>query len=157
MDKHKLDEAQYPPKWDKKSSKLKIEISSIVNASETKQKVTKAIKNIFPDLEVTIDKENYLTGSTTNETVLFHFCELIYNQKILDVARKCILEGTSEESDSTETNKSIFYLNKQVASKNKVSFTTPDESPLGPIIIKIETEELELFINSYFPKYEWFK
>ncbi len=157
MEKHKIDKTQYPPKWDENKGKFIIEIETMVNVSESKEKVEKGIKNIFPKLNIETNKENILTGTSSDETVLFHFCELIFNQKIMDVARKCVLDGVSKEPESSELDTSTFYLNKQVASKNKISFTTPEEAPLGPIIVRIKTKELNLFIDSYFPKYEWFK
>jgi predicted RNA binding protein with dsRBD fold (UPF0201 family) len=44
-----------------------------------------------------------------------------------------------------------FMLNKQVAAVGKVSFTT-GESPLGPIVVTIETPDIERLIDYLAPR-----
>jgi uncharacterized protein len=49
---------------------------------------------------------------------------------------------------SVESNRLIFFLNKQAAYAGHVSFSAPEgESPLGPIQVIVETENPELLIN----------
>ena len=148
----------YPPKWNKPESELLIEVSAKVNFSESQEKVTKAIKNIFPELDITLEKDDIISGKSSDERILFNLCKNIYSQQILDVARKCVLDGIVDSSSKEPTKKLQFYLNKQIAYKNKVNFSSPTESPLGPIVITIVTQEKdsELFIDTYFPKFEWF-
>ena len=156
LNEYQLDPALYPTNWDKKNGEIYIEVSSAVNASESEEKVKKAIKNIFPDLELSLRNENLLIGKSTNVSVLFHFFKKIFEQEILDVARKCAIESNGSENRSMKVNETIFFLNKQVAFINKVNFSSINESPLGPIVVTIESQNMELFIDTYFPKFEWF-
>lgn len=157
MNEHKINPSLYPPKWDSSKSKVNIEVSTVVNASESIEKVTKAIENLFPQLEIQNVGGKSLIGSSSDETILFHFFELIFKQKILDVARRCAIQGSTLQSQTSERTKIVLFLNKQVAFKDKISFSEESESPLGPIYVSMETKDLEIFIDSYFPKYEWFK
>ena len=152
MTEYNLTIDQYPPKWEDAEEHMQINISTKINFSESNEKVSKALKNIFPNLEIMIDKQNKLRGSSTNIEILFHFLKLIFDQRILDVARKCVIDGKENENSP----KTVFYLNKQTAFINKVSFSTFSESPLGPIKISIECEKLDFLIDQYFPKFEWF-
>ena len=116
----------------------------------------KAVKNIFPHIENGIEKENMIFWNFSTESVLFNLCKQIFDQKILDVARKCVIDGIKSNDHVNTIEKTVFFLNKQIAFANKVNFTTPEESPLGPIIISIKNTDLEHFIDTYFPKFEWF-
>ena len=156
LNNYQLDPNEYPPKWNNPNSKIDIEISTIINYSESKEKVIKAVKNIFPDIEDPIEKDSMIFWRFSSETVLFNFCKQIFDQKILDVARKCVIDGIKTSDRTNTTDKTVFYLNKQIAYANKVNFSTSNDSPLGPIIISIKNTDLELFIDNYFPKFEWF-
>ena len=49
---------------------------------------------------------------------------------------------------SVEGNRIVFFLNKQAAYAGHVSFSAPEgESPLGPIQVIVETENLEELID----------
>ena len=49
---------------------------------------------------------------------------------------------------SVEGNRIVFYLNKQAAYASHVSFSAPEgESPLGPIQVVVETENLDELID----------
>lgn len=147
---------EYPPKWIKTESPISIEISALINYSESENKVEKAIKNIFPQIELKKTPENTIIGFSNTETIFFNFCSMIFDQKILDVARKCVIEGIQTNNNQNDVNETIFFINKQIAYINKVNFCEKNESPLGPISISIKTKDLQLLIDSYFPKYEWF-
>ena len=152
---YQLNRLNYPPKWNKPENPISIKISAHLHYSESEEKVEKAIKNIFPKIELRKTEENDINGFSTNEISLFNFCLAIFDQKILDVARKCVIDGiiTTDENKFQETN---FFLNKQIAYINKVNFCSKNESPLGPISISIACSNLDLLIDTFFPKFEWF-
>ena len=97
-----------------------------------------------------------VVGTSNDVNILFNLCNLIFEEKILDVARKCAIDGIIYDYDGESTNKTMIFLNKQIAYINKLNFSTFNDSPLGPITITIECQNLALFIDSYFPKFEWF-
>lgn len=156
MNEYQLDPSNYPPKWNRKDGHIKIVVSSEINSSESNEKVLKAVANIFPNLNPLVKNDNMVEGTSNDESILVNLCNLIFEQKILDVARKCALDGIIYNSNGESTNKTIFFLNKQIAYINKLNFSAQNDSPLGPISISIECQNLNLFIDTYFPKFEWF-
>ena len=118
-----------------------------VRPTEDKGKVIKALKNLFniktDDIEET--KEGLYTriivvsegGYVLNK--LYHMLRM---QRILDAARQYLTKGKKERSV-------IFYLNKQAAYMGKVSFCSFEygESPLGAIVINIETGDPDRLID----------
>ncbi len=156
MNEYHLDPSNYPLKWNENEGIIKIEISAKINESESKEKLMRAVKNIFPNLKTVITSENMVLGNSDDVKVLFDLFKSIFEMKILDVARKCALDGIILKENGESTNKTILYLNKQIAFINKINFGNPNDSPLGPISITIECKNLDLFIDTYFPKFEWF-
>lgn len=156
MPDYQLNRLNYPPKWNKTEYPISIKISAHVHYSESKEKVEKAIKNIFPKIELSKTEENDIIGLSTNEISLFNFCLAIFDQKILDVARKCVIDGILTKSAENEFQETFFFLNKQIAYINKVNFCSKNESPLGPISVSITCSNLDLLIDTFFPKFEWF-
>jgi len=56
---------------------------------------------------------------------------------------------------SVDGNRIVFFLNKQAAYAGHVSFSAPEgESPLGPIQVIVETDDLEQLINWLAPQLE---
>lgn len=115
-----------------------IKISSILNNTENKDKVEKAIKNIFPTAEVILinkNREKFLEAELKNLEDLQKFKTLLKIRRIRAAARAIFLKGIDEK-------KIVFYLNKQVASIGQASFSEPiKESPLGPIKVIIESND----------------
>ncbi|MHA2362989.1 MAG: hypothetical protein ACXAC7_03460 [Candidatus Hodarchaeales archaeon] len=146
-----------PSIW--KYNKIKIQINTEIKFSENPILVKKALKNLFPNLELqTNDEKTRITGNSQNPEILYHFFERIYELQILDAARRCVLEGIHKPSSDEEIPIiTEFFLHKQVALLNKISFVDPMDAPLGPISIKIICNDLKQFIDQFFPKFEWFK
>ncbi len=115
-----------------------IKISSILNNTEDRDKVEKAIKNIFPTVSISLVNKNgekYLEAELKNLEDLRKFKTLLKIRKIRAAAKAIFLKGI-------EGKKITFYLNKQVASVGQVSFSEPiGESPLGPIKVIIENDD----------------
>ncbi len=103
------------------AKKVEIEIETKVNPTEDEDKVVQAVKNLFPDADVTIEGENLKAKAWD----LRKFRDLLRRQRILDTARTELLKGKSD-------NETTIYLNKQTAYVGKVNFTD-ENAILSPI------------------------
>jgi len=118
---------------------MRIDVRTPCNPTEDARKVERAMKNVFPDLD--IKKEAGLlvgTGSSTER-----LGELLKNQRIRSAARGVFLSSRLDNEVS-------FALNKQVAFIGKVSFGSG--SPLGDIEVKITDDDIEALIDSLAPR-----
>ncbi len=103
------------------AKKVEIEIETKVNPTEDMDKVVQAVKNLFPDADVTIEGENLKAKAWD----LRKFRDLLRRQRILDTARTELLKGKSD-------NETTVFLNKQTAYVGKVNFTD-ENAILSPI------------------------
>lgn len=108
-----------------------------VRPTEDIDKVARAVQSLF---EISLKEEkhgNYkaLVGEGGSE-VLVKFRRLLFEHHILDSARRFMLNGLNDRGF-------VFYLNKQAAYCGKPSFCTfeTSESPLGPIIVEVITDD----------------
>lgn len=123
---------------------MRLEVEAEVRRTEDPEKVKKAVLNIFPELRLNVG-ENIVRGEGNDVRLLSRFRELLRKQAILDAARSAMSAGISGE------NLMCFRLNKQAAFVGKVSFTD-GESPMGPIVVRIQAEDLERMIDHLSPK-----
>ena len=112
-----------------------VEVSALVYPTETKEKVEKAVKNLFP---VELHLEDYgiprLYGEGDFESLrLLH--KRLREERILDTARQVLLSAVSGSTAQ-------FRLNKQVAFAGKVNFPAGEES-LGSVYVEISAENKE--------------
>ncbi|AGK61085.1 Uncharacterized protein conserved in archaea [Archaeoglobus sulfaticallidus PM70-1] len=98
-------------------------IETRVYPTEDEEKVVKAIKNFFPDAEISIE-DDVLRARAKN---INHFRELLRMQKILDTARNEMLKSVSG-------NEITILLNKQTATVSRINFVEED-AILSPIKI----------------------
>jgi len=128
---------------------FKVIVKTVVNPSEDEEKVRKALTNVFtPDKIEVLDKGECKEIIAVSESCasLEKLHRLLRKYRILDAARKHLKAGKTE--DGIE-----FELNKQVAYVGKISFcTTPEESPLGPLKFRIETDKPRLIIDWLAPR-----
>ncbi len=103
------------------AKKVEIEIETKVNPTEDVDKVVQAVKNLFPDADVTIEGDNLKAKAWD----LRKFRDLLRRQRILDTARTELLKGKSD-------NETTVFLNKQTAYIGKVNFTD-ENAILSPI------------------------
>ena len=88
-----------------------------------------------------IGKEIYLYIESDQPRSLDLLFDLLRQQRILDVARKTL-------RNNTIGNSTFFYLNKQVAFVGKLNFCDEEgESPLGPIRVEIEYDNIDHLID----------
>jgi predicted RNA binding protein with dsRBD fold (UPF0201 family) len=117
---------------------LKLRVEAEVKPTEDPEKVLKAIKNLFPTLVISFSG-GLLAGESEDPSCLQTMKELLRKQAIRDAARSYLL-------GRVRGNRLEFMLNKQVAFCGKVNFTD-GESPLGPIRVNIEAENLKELVQ----------
>ena len=117
-----------------------IEVFCTINPSEDLQKIETAILNIFPDIE--INKNNIqLTGVSKKIESLSRIFEIIHNRRITDAYRRTLNQNLSGNS-------TWFYLNRQAAYVDVIALCNEeDESPLGPIEIILDSQQIEQVID----------
>ncbi|WP_457548997.1 AAA family ATPase [Archaeoglobus sp.] len=103
------------------AKKVEVEIETKVNPTEDVDKVVQAVKNIFPDAEITIEGDTLKAKAWD----LRKFRDLLRRQRILDTARTELLKGKS-------SNETTVFLNKQTAHIGKINFTD-ENAILSPI------------------------
>ena len=118
---------------------VSVAAESLVNPTEDQSKVERALHNIFPSAQIArtklADDVTRLEVKGNDLDFLRALRNLIRQERIRSAARSILLSGT-------RGNLVQFYLNKQAAYVNRVSFCEPvGESPLGPISIRIESAE----------------
>ncbi len=114
---------------------MNIIVETVCKPTEDKNKVEKAILNIFSDLRID-SKGDRVTGTSSS---LDRFKEILRESRIRDTASRILLRGR-------EGNKTVFRINKQVAFVGKVCFTE-EKHPLGDITVTIEDENIDGIIE----------
>lgn len=114
-------------------------VEAQVNPTEDARKVERAIKNIFPNVQLNLVKDaeerTRVAGQTQGLEGLSAFRELLRRERIRAAARSVMFSSMS-------VNGLVISLNKQAAYAGHVSFTSePGESPLGPITVRLECTE----------------
>lgn len=122
---------------------FKITAETKQHLTEDPKKIAIALHNIFPEeiKEKKLGDVIYLSIESQKTSSLENLYELFRHQRILDVARKTLRNNVID-------NTTHFYINKQVAFVNKINFCEEEgESPLGPIRITIEYDDIERLID----------
>jgi predicted RNA binding protein with dsRBD fold (UPF0201 family) len=116
---------------------VSVHIEVELNPTESEQKVKEAVENIFGAMNMQtrpLHKGGILLAEATGQEALVKFHGLLQREHIRAAARTVFLQGLEKTSVS-------FCLNKQVAYAGHVSFSQEvAESPLGPIKVKIKSE-----------------
>jgi len=119
----------------------KVQVSCQINPSEDPSKVKTAILNIFPNLETSISDE-LLIGKSNDIGILSNISESIHTKNTKNIYQRILKKNSNENS-------TWFYLNKQAAFVSTVSLCNEsDESPLGPIKVVLEGNDIENIIQS---------
>ena len=116
----------------------KIQVSCKINLSEDPSKIKTAVLNVFPGLEISVDDQK-LIGKSDDISSLSNISQAIHTK----ITYHRIL------TKNTKENSTWFYLNKQAAFVNTVALCSEsDESPLGPIKVVLETDDIENTIQT---------
>ncbi|MDD3379321.1 MAG: RNA-binding domain-containing protein [Candidatus Methanomethylophilaceae archaeon] len=116
-----------------------VNISCPVFPSEDLEKVKTAILNIFPKAELE-EVDSIISGTAD----IVNFSNLIRKQEILDSTRSVMRKGIC-------SHKTTIYLNKQVATVGKISFTE-ERTILGTITVTIGDEDIDGLIDRVAPQ-----
>ncbi len=113
-----------------------VHVEADINLTEDEGKVKRAVENMFGNLTFEVEAHehsaNLLVGKGKGREALTKLQSLLRRERIRDAARRVLHEGLGESS-------LVFYLNKQVAYVDHVSFSKPSgESPLGPLRVEIQ-------------------
>ena len=118
-------------------------VESDILPTEDESKVERAVRNIFPLIEIRLEENNgkrikvYAKGLK----ILSELHNLLKKNRIRAAARSIMMRSISASSITVA-------LNKQAAYAGHVSFTTdPNESPLGPIILTIQSPKPQEVID----------
>ena len=123
------------------SGSCKVQVSCQINPSEDPSKVKTSILNIFPDLEISIN-DKLLIGKSNGMNTLSNISESIRSKNTKNIYQRILKKNSNENS-------TWFYLNKQAAFVNTVSLCNEsNESPLGPIKVVLEGNDIENIIQS---------
>jgi predicted RNA binding protein with dsRBD fold (UPF0201 family) len=122
-----------------------IKVEAEVYPTEDLEKIKRSLLNLFPDMNFEIKKSDgfkrILSGNSSKKEILINLKELIMCEGIRDAARSIISSKIIDDS-------TVFYLNKQVAYANHISFCMPSgESPLGPIKITLKSKKIQQLID----------
>jgi hypothetical protein len=119
----------------------KIQVSCKINLSEDPLKVKTAILNVFPELEISLNDQQ-LIGKSDDISSLSNISESIHTKNTKNIYQRILKKNSNENS-------TWFYLNKQAAFVNIVALCSEsDESPLGPIKVVLEGNDIENIIQS---------
>ena len=123
---------------------VRITAEASLNPTEDESKVRRALLNIFPEGKVEKirrgDEVQMVRVNGSGLNFLASFRSLIKQDRIRDTARRVLSVGTEGE-------RIMIYLHKQAAFAGHLSFCLPDESPLGPITIRIYSASPESVID----------
>jgi len=108
--------------------------------SEDPKKVQHALSNILEGVKIKLGK-NSIKASSENLQVLEKIFEVIHSRRIQRIYRKHLNNNLLDDS-------TWFYLNKQAAFVNTIALCgEADESPLGPIKVILESDDIESVIE----------
>lgn len=130
---------------------LTVFIQTEIKPTENHEKVEAAISNLFGNVKIKIDtgyNSEILKVEMKGKESLFRFRDLLRLDQIRSAAKKVLFRGITEKNI-------VFFLNKQVAFANHISFSEEDsESPLGPIRVQIIYDDPQSLIIWLTPKTE---
>jgi uncharacterized protein len=128
------------------TSQVEVKVEAPINPSEDPKKVIAAINNVIDEclLETPYDS-NRIVGSSFGTASLSIIYEQIRSRSIMSVLRKILLSNCTGET-------TWFTLNKQAAAAGTVVvIEESQESPLGPIKVKVNCSEMDRLINWLVP------
>ena len=124
-----------------RSGSLNVQVFCEINTSEESSKVNTAVRNVFPNMEISINRHQIIGKSSSIES-LSNISESINTKNTKNILQRILKQNTDGHS-------TWFYLNKQAAFVNMVVLCNEsDESPLGPIKVVIEANNIENIIQS---------
>jgi predicted RNA binding protein with dsRBD fold (UPF0201 family) len=120
---------------------IEVFVETQVKLSESKDKVSSAISNLFKDGEMRVESDRIQFLSNKIESLRF-LRDQFRDRRVRSAARRLLLSN-QKDSDST-----FLLLNKQAATVSIAAICDdPKESPLGPIVLRIRSSRLRSVID----------
>ena len=127
-------------------SEIEIKVEAPVNASEDPQRVIAAIENVIEKCYPEFRYGSRAVGRARGAEALALIYEQVRSRSAMGVLRRMLLDNRS--GDTT-----WFYLNKQAASAGIAAVIEDEqESPLGPIRVTLDCEELDTLVDWLVPE-----
>jgi hypothetical protein len=127
-------------------SEIEIKVEASVNPSEDPQKVIAAIENVVEKCYPEFRYGSRAVGRARGFEPLSLIYEQVRSRSAMGVLRRMLLDNRS--GDTT-----WFYLNKQAASVGIAAVIEDEqESPLGPITVTLDCEELDSLVDWLVPE-----
>jgi predicted RNA binding protein with dsRBD fold (UPF0201 family) len=124
---------------------IRVQVEVPVYATENPDKVRRALSNIVFGVSFSERAEGqvkYLVGITEGTESLSQIQRHLKDQAISTFASKILTKSV------VNGNRMRFYLNKQAAFMGVIHFCdNADESPLGPITVEIESDDVKSVID----------
>ena len=125
--------------------RITVDVDAPVKPTEVRERVADAVRSLFPEADVTTS-----SGEVTARThKLDHFRDRLFEQRILDTARKQFMGNRTRNGFE-------FRLKKQAAFRDVVNFSVGNPAELGDIDVRVTVEdpEVEEFIEYLAPRTE---
>jgi predicted RNA binding protein with dsRBD fold (UPF0201 family) len=122
-------------------SKVELRIKAHVNPSESSEKVFQAIKNVLEKCSLELKYGSIIIGKSIESDSINIIHDQVRSKAAMGVLRRVLSQNRIGDT-------SWFLLNKQAASAHSVVvIENEQESPLGPIKVMIECNELDAVID----------
>ena len=122
---------------------LKTTVSAVVNPSEDPKKITDAIGLLFPsgnESDISVGG-NLVQARFNGDAALKKVYDQVRIRRVLGAFRRLLRQRSTDRSTS-------FLINKQAATKGLVVLCDQEsESPLGPILVQLETRSIQELID----------
>lgn len=123
---------------------MKIIVETEIRPTEDEEKVKKAVLNFFTPSSIRVEDRGrckVLVAEAEETEALQKLYLKLREQRILDAARSMMTRWSSRD-------RVVFYLHKQAAFMNYVTFCLPEgESPLGPIKFEVTGVDAKALID----------
>lgn len=125
--------------------RITVDVDAPIKPTEVGDRVADAVRALFPEAGVTVESDR-VTAQTHS---VDHFRERLFEQRILDTARKEFLSNRTHAGFE-------FRLKKQAAFQDVVNFSIGNPAELGDIDVRVIVDEpdVEDFIEYLAPPTE---
>jgi len=122
--------------------RAKIVLQATISPSEDPEKVLQAMENVVGEGEHHVAMESRAARLVTEDTgALVRIRDRLRDRRVRSAARRQMLLKSSRRS-------ATLMLNRQAAAAGVVALCgSPEESPLGPIYLTLESENIEAVMD----------
>lgn len=121
--------------------RVKLTLEARVSPSEDRGKVADALRKVVGGAPASVSSGEAVSLSTVDNKALAFIRDQLRDRHVRSAARRQLL--LSRRGDTTS-----LMLNRQAAAAGVVAICgSPEESPLGPIYLTIESEELDAAVD----------